>query len=622
MEHVRKLRQDDADGHPAESYEQEGIDVIFGSGSFVDSHRFQIDDRVISSRKFVICTGSHPFIPSIEGIDGIEFLTNETVFELVELPKSLIILGAGPIGAEMCCALNRLGVEVTVVVRGKHILSREDEEMSDALMDLLKGEGVKFLIEHQIVRFGQVDGGVSATVKATSGQTYEISAESVLIAVGRRSTLEGLALDKAGVEYNSKGVVVDKHLRTTAKNIYAAGDVVPPYLFTHIAEYEAVIATTNACLPIPVKKAAYSNVPWCTFTAPEFARVGLTEAEARKTKHGKKVRVYKWNNSDVDRAKTDLATDGFSKFVCDTKGRILGVHILGSSAAELMHEVQLARSRKIPFHKIASVIHAYPSYSDSVRQPAKKCYIDILQNNFFVKILGAITAKRNRKRVIIFGIVALLFLILQSSGLGDLLSLKNIQAHGARLQAFSDSHYLTSVVSYILLYVLVAAFSIPGAMVLTLAGGFLYGFVVAALYVNVGATTGAIGAFLFARYIAGKWLQQKYASQLVNFNTELHRNGANYLLVLRFIFVFPFFLINLMAGLTRVRLRTFIWTTSLGILPGSLIYAFTGQQLGDISHITDIFSGKVLLAFILLAGFALTPVIIDKAKKLSNKSEA
>ena len=187
---------------------------------------------------------------------------------------------------------------------------------------------------------------------------------------------------------------VDKYLRTTAPNIYGAGDVVPPYLFTHMAEHEAVIATRNACLPIK-SRPDYDNVLWCTFTDPPLAHAGLTEPQARE-QYGDDVRVYKWKFNDVDRAKTDLATEGFVKIVCGRHGRILGIHILGSHAEELMHEVQLAKSLGKPFSKIASMIHAYPSFSDAIRQPAKKCYIDLIRNNFFIKLLNNIRSIKKK----------------------------------------------------------------------------------------------------------------------------------------------------------------------------------------------------------------------------------
>lgn len=385
MAHVRAVVQADADGHPPESFQSEGINVLFGAPKFLDSHRIKLDERQIASAKFIICTGSHPFILPIEGIDKVPYLTNETIFDLEKLPKSMIILGGGPIGSEICCAMNRLGVRVTVVQKAEHILSREDEELAGRLMDSLGAEGVKFRIKAEVTKLAQQDGQIIATVLDDSGKSCQITAESILIAAGRRPNTEDLDLDKAGVEFDQKGIKVDRFLRTSARNIYAAGDVVPPYLFTHVAEYEAIIAGTNACLPIE-RRVNYRDVLWCTYTDPELARAGLTERQA-KEQYGDNIMVYRWEHKDVDRAKTDLATNGVSKFVCDKKGKILGIHILGHNAAELMHEAQLAKSLGVPFSKIASVIHAYPSYSDAVRQPAKKCYIYKIQNNFFIRLL-------------------------------------------------------------------------------------------------------------------------------------------------------------------------------------------------------------------------------------------
>ncbi|OHB56806.1 MAG: hypothetical protein A2Y07_06745 [Planctomycetes bacterium GWF2_50_10] len=219
------------------------------------------------------------------------------------------------------------------------------------------------------------------------------------------------------------------------------------------------------------------------------------------------------------------------------------------------------------------------------------------------------------KRIVILLIIAGLVIGLQLSGLGRQLTLENLQAHASQLRDFSDRHYFKSVAAFILTYIVVTGFSLPGALILTLAGGFLYKTLLAAIYVNVGATTGATLAFLAARYIAGDWIQFKYADKLVKFNRELDRNGSNYLLILRLVPVFPFFLINIFAGLTRVPLKTFIWTTSLGILPGSLIYAYAGEQLGMISNVRDIFTTRILIAFLLLALLAFLPILLRKLKK-------
>ncbi|MHC4474918.1 MAG: dihydrolipoyl dehydrogenase family protein [Planctomycetota bacterium] len=392
MAHVRAVVEADAAGHPAQSYEAEGINVFFGGPQFLDNHRIQLGDKVVSSKKFIVGTGSRPLIPAIAGLDRIPYLTNETVFDLEALPMSMLVLGAGPIGIELAAALNRLGVTVTVVLRSAQILKKEDRELADRLSQILATEGVTILTETRTLAFLQQDGRIVADIEGRQGKG-QIEAESVLVAVGRRPNLEDLALEKAGVEFNEQGIKVDKHLRTTAKNIYACGDVVAPYLFTHIAEYEAIVATTNACFGLPIKRTDYENVLWCTYTDPELAHAGLTEEQARQ-KYGDKIRIYHWEHKDVDRAKTDLAKNGISKFICDKKGRLLGIHILGHGAAELMHEAQLAKSLGLPFSKIASIVHAYPSYSDAVRQPARRCYIDSLQNNFFIKLGKKLAPKK------------------------------------------------------------------------------------------------------------------------------------------------------------------------------------------------------------------------------------
>ncbi len=394
MAHVRDIVEKDAATHPPESYEAEGINVLLDTARFLDPHTIQVGDRTVSSARFVLCTGSRPFVPPAEGLKDIPYLTNETIFFIDSLPRSMLILGAGPIGIEMAAALNRLGVQVTVVQRSGAILKRDDRELVDKLAELLRREGVQILLETKAVRFARRNGQIAADLEGKAGR-QQLTTESVLVAVGRVPNVDNLDLEKAGVEYDKKGVKVDRHLRTTARHIYAAGDIVPPYLFTHVAEYEAVIATTNACIGLPIRKTDYDHILWTTFTEPELAHAGLTEAEARE-RYGDSIRVYRWEFKDVDRAKTDMAETGLSKFICDRKGRLLGIHILGHAAAELMHEAQLAKALGAPFSRIASVIHAYPSYSDAVRQPAKRCYVDTLQNNPFVRLLKRFRRGRDK----------------------------------------------------------------------------------------------------------------------------------------------------------------------------------------------------------------------------------
>ena len=221
---------------------------------------------------------------------------------------------------------------------------------------------------------------------------------------------------------------------------------------------------------------------------------------------------------------------------------------------------------------------------------------------------------RRNKQILLLLVVVALVVTARYAGVGEYLSLDSLRRHREALEQFVEERYLASAVSYIIVYILSTALSVPGAAVLTMAGGFLFGTLPGVIYSNVGATGGAIINFLLARYIAGGWLQNKYAGQLEKFNRELERNGHLYLLTLRFIPLFPFFLINLCAGLTRIPLWTFAWTTLVGILPGDFAYTFAGSQLNTIRSVEDVFSGRVLAAVLLLAAFTLFPVVWKKLK--------
>ena len=221
-----------------------------------------------------------------------------------------------------------------------------------------------------------------------------------------------------------------------------------------------------------------------------------------------------------------------------------------------------------------------------------------------------------KKRITLIIIILAAIAIIRLTGVDRYLTFENLQENKFRLQQIVESSYTLSVIGYILLYITIVAFSIPGATILTLSGGFLFGVLWGALYVNAGATTGASLAFLFCRYVAGEWVQNNYQDKLTTFNRELSENGYRYLLALRLIPVFPFFLINICAGLTKIPLRTFVWTTSVGIFPGTLVYDFAGNQLADIESIEDIFSAKIAVAFSLLALFVIFPVLLNYIKRL------
>jgi pyruvate/2-oxoglutarate dehydrogenase complex dihydrolipoamide dehydrogenase (E3) component len=387
MEHVRSVRHRIYQGETPEVLQEMGIEVHLGAPRFVDRHRIRVGDQTLSSRSFLISTGSSPFIPPVKGLDDVPYLTNETLFDLETLPRSMIILGGGPIGTEMASALNRLGVEITLVQRDERILPNDDEELVEILTGHLAGEGIDILTGTEAVECSADAAGISLSIQNRSRQTSVLRAATLLVAAGRTPNVEGLDLEAAGVEYSKQGIQTDRSLRTTASNIYACGDVLGSYKFSHIAEYHASIAVPNAVLPLPIKrKVSYRDIAWSTFTEPELAHAGLTEKEARE-RYGDAIAVYRYSYDEIDRARTDLADVGMSKFICDKRGKLIGIHILGERASDVLHQAQLAKTLGVRFHRIRSMIHIYPTYGDLVKRPATAAFADRLQNNFFVKQL-------------------------------------------------------------------------------------------------------------------------------------------------------------------------------------------------------------------------------------------
>lgn len=394
MAHVRATREAVYEGERPEVLESHGIKVYQGTPTFVDRHTIRVAGGDLRADKIIVATGSHPFVPAIEGLNDVPFLTNETIFDVELLPTSLAILGGGPIGIEMASALNLLGVRVTVIERGPQILPREDGELVKVLTDHLSAEGVAVVTERTARRVARDRGEFVVSTEGSDGSRREIRAEALVVAVGRRPNLDGLGLEHAGVAHSPAGIQVDATMRSTASNIYACGDVAGRYQFSHIAEYQAEIAVQNALLPLPTKRRVEyeKKVVWATFTDPELARAGLTEAEARE-RLGDRIRVYRHSYGKVDRARTDSAEVGMSKFVCDESGRIIGIHILGEHGADLLHEAQLARVLGAPLHRIQSMIHVYPTYGDLIKRPANMAYVDRINGHPIVKMFRRLSRR-------------------------------------------------------------------------------------------------------------------------------------------------------------------------------------------------------------------------------------
>ncbi|HEX6751671.1 MAG TPA: mercuric reductase [Longimicrobium sp.] len=344
-----------------------GVDVIEGRARFVSPEEVTVAGRRIRSKRWIIATGSRTAVPPIPGLADAGYQTHETLWELRALPESLLVLGAGPIGIEMAQAFARLGSRVTVIDMAPRVLEREDPEISAVLHRQLEREGIALRLSATATSVRVEDGMKVAAIRTSTGE-MEVRAAEILVATGRRANVEEMGLDALGVELAENGIAVDGALRTSTSNAWAAGDVVGPYRFTHVADYQARIAAPNALFPIR-RKVDYRVVPWCTYTEPEVARVGLTEDEAR-AEWGEKAGVFRYDHDSLDRALCDGEPEGLTKLVLDPKGRIVGAHVVGPRAGETIHEAVLAVRHRLKLSDLSGMIHVYPTYPESLRRTA------------------------------------------------------------------------------------------------------------------------------------------------------------------------------------------------------------------------------------------------------------
>lgn len=344
-------------------FEDLGIEVVRGRAELRGPHTVAVGDRLLTTRFVLVCTGSRPSAPPIDGLDAAGFLTSETIFTLERAPSSIMMIGGGPIAIELAQAMVRLGVATTVLQKGPGILAREQPELVAVLSRLLAAEGVAL---HTGVDIEGVtlEGGTKVVHGLEGGQGRRWAAEEILVAVGRTPNVGGLGLDEVGVVTTPRGVEVDDRMRTAVPSIYAAGDVAGRYRFTHSAGHEAVRAVRD--MFFPGRGTVSDLVPWCTFTDPELAHVGMTADEARR-RHGRSVDVHRLDLASSDRARAEGHPEG-SVVVVTAKGKIVGAHVLAPAAGELVHELALAIRQGLALSSLASLIHVYPTFATSVGQ--------------------------------------------------------------------------------------------------------------------------------------------------------------------------------------------------------------------------------------------------------------
>jgi pyruvate/2-oxoglutarate dehydrogenase complex dihydrolipoamide dehydrogenase (E3) component len=369
-----KIAPNDSQGR----FESLGVDVFRGEAHFVSSHEIEVNGQKLLAKNFVIATGSRAVIPKIEGIDTVRYFTNETIFdELKVKPESMIVLGGGPIGCELAQTFRRLGVQVTVIQRGDQLLAREDRDVSEFLERRLINEGVRVIRNADAHSVATNDTGKIALewLDRQSGRLAERTffADALLIAVGRRPNFDSLGLKSVGVDVNERGVRVNEYLQTSQRHIYAVGDVIGPFLFTHMADAQARVVVRNIVAPFQFlrQKMDYSVVPWCTYADPEVAHVGLGEKEARQK--SVEYDLFRIPLEDVDRAVVESEEAGFAKILtAKASDKILGATIVAPHAGDLLHEFVLAMKAKIGLGTIASTIHAYPTFAELARKAGDK----------------------------------------------------------------------------------------------------------------------------------------------------------------------------------------------------------------------------------------------------------
>ena len=369
MERMRKLRAGISPVDSAPRFTELGIDVFMGQASFVDSDTIEVDGKQLTFQSAVIATGARASAPPISGLDQVDYLTNETVFSLTELPARFGVIGAGPIGCEMAQSFARFGSEVHLIEAIHGILPKEDQDCANIVKEALIRSGVHFHCCGKETQVGSSGNGIRLQFESHE-QGYDFEVDDLLVAVGRAPNVEGLELEKVGVEYSPKGVKVDDYFQTTNPKIYAAGDICSPYQFTHAADFMARAVIQNALFavgPFGKKKGSTLVIPWCTYTTPELAHVGLSETEAGK--QNIEIDTYTQHFEHVDRAILEGETEGLVKVNCK-KGtdEILGATIVANNAGDMISEIAVAMTNGLGLGKIASTIHPYPTQAEAIRK--------------------------------------------------------------------------------------------------------------------------------------------------------------------------------------------------------------------------------------------------------------
>ena len=623
-----------------ERFEGLGVTVLRAYARFCARDQVQAGDVRVRARRFVIATGSEPSVPPIPGLADVPYFTNETIFDNRTALGHLLIIGGGPIGCELAQAHRRLGAEVTVVDIGP-VLPKDDPELARIVRDRLVAEGVAIHDRVRVEAVASAGNGVALTIEE-GGQTRTIEGSHLLVAAGRTPRVDGLGLETAGVAYGKGGIEVDRRLRTSNRRIFAIGDVVGGPQFTHVGE----LSRRHRDPQRPVPAAGQGRLP-----GPALGHLHRPRArpcrpgEAGAHESGEAIDVLRWAFQDNDRARTERRTEGLIKVVTGRRGRILGASIVGAHAGELILPWVLAIRQKLEDRRDGradrALSDARRGQQASGRQllraqavrpedplagpPAGAAGMRCQVAESDLQPAGMVKATPLWKRLAPLGVLLLAVALVFAFDLHGYLNFETLRQHREELKEFVGRQAVLAPLLFMAIYAAVVALSVPGGALLTIAGGFLFGTLPATLYVVVAATLGATILFLIAKTALGDPLRARAGPWLRRMEAGFAENALSYLLVLRLIPIFPFWLVNLVPAFLGVGLGTYMFGTFFGIIPGSFVYASVGNGLGavfDAGETPDlgiIFEPAILIPIVGLAALALVPVAHRKFKARSRR---
>ncbi len=376
MERLRRVRADMSHHDGAERLKGMGVDVLFGTAKFTGAKTLDLDGKEVRFRRAMICTGGRPFVPDIPGLRE-NCLSSENFFELTELPKRFLVLGGGPIGCELAQTMQRLGAQVTMLIRGGTLMAKDDPDAGAIVQGVFQEEGLNLRFKTNLKQVERTQDGLRCSIEA-DGKAADEMFDAILVAAGRRPNVENLGLEEAGVEFDKRGVTVNKLHQTSNSSIFAAGDICSPFQFTHAAYAQAEFATLNALMPFPYRLNARDRVmSWVTYTDPEVAHAGPSWSEIEKMKSD--IDTYELPIKDNDRAQTESESLGFCRLHCK-KGtdRLIAGTIVGENAGEMIAELSLAITNKMKLRHIQQSVHAYPTRAEIIRNTATEWKITTL----------------------------------------------------------------------------------------------------------------------------------------------------------------------------------------------------------------------------------------------------